>query len=135
MGFKDSTYETWDKMKGVGKKIFTKPDRRTTIEKEVDNAVETMKYYAPFSAEYSTTAQNVERMANAQAAMDEAKAKLHPKMQLPPIDASAICVALVGAAATIGCTMLIVSAESESGLNEYISTRAVNMIPKVLFKK
>lgn len=135
MGFKDSLNNAWDKTKGVGKKIFSKKDKRSSIEKEIDNAVESLQYHSPYSVEYSTATENVERLANSQAAIDEAKAKLHPKTQLPPIDTTAIVVAVVGAIATIGCTMLLVAAESETGLNEIITSKAISTIPKFVFRK
>lgn len=135
MGYKETFKNVGEKVKRGCVKLFGKKDKRSSIEREIDNSVDTIKYYSPWSDEYSVTAANVEKLARAQAEMDEAKAKANPKVKLPPIDPTAIAVAAIGLVGTVGCTMLIIAAESESGLNEIIATKAISMIPKSFFKK
>jgi hypothetical protein len=50
-------------------KIFTKHDKRTNLDKEIDSVLEKMSNYTPDSDEYTAITENLERLYKAKAGM------------------------------------------------------------------
>jgi hypothetical protein len=59
-------------------KKFTKKDKRTKLEREIDDVVDYMKLLSPETKEYTVVAENLERLHKAKAILDERKRKVSP---------------------------------------------------------
>lgn len=56
-------------------KLFTKKDKRTSLEKEIEEVLEVMNYHQPESKEYTTISKNLELLYKAKS--------LEPKREWP----------------------------------------------------
>lgn len=126
MGAKDWFKDKWSEVK----KKCEKKDERSELERQIEAAAEVLRYHDPDSDEYKAIVESIEKLALAQAEMDEAKAKLHPKAAWPKPDVNTVLAIGGGIAATVVGVVVTAYFESEHGGDVLFRSKGWNFIPK-----
>ena len=130
MSLKTKFGDMLSNVKGGFRKVFGQKDKRTEIEKEIDSLAAALHYMDLNNAERTAIVYQIQRLSEAQAAMDEAKAKLNPKAAKPKIDPNVI----ISTFCTAACVTAVICAENEYGFmgtkDALLNSRAFNFIKK-----
>lgn len=130
MSLKTKLGEIKSKVEGGARKLFTKKDRRTEIEKEIDSIAFALHNIELDDGQRTALVYQIQRLSEAQASMDEAKAKLNPKAAKPKIDPNVI----ITTVCTAACVTAVICAENENGFlgtkDALLNSRAFNFIKK-----
>lgn len=107
-----------------------KKDKRSVLEREVDEATEVLYNMPPWSHEYSLASRNIERLAKAQAEMDEAKAKANPKAPRSKLDLNTV-LTVGGSLAALGAVIWSQMDHEEGGLGLILPQKDLGFVPKI----
>lgn len=107
-----------------------KKDKRSSLEREISAATETLEDMCPWSPEYTTAANNIEMLARAQAEMDEAKAKQHPTAPAAKVDINTI-LTVGGSLAALGAVIWSQMDHEDGGLGVILPTKELGFVPRI----
>lgn len=117
-------------VKGGFGKVFTKKDNRTEVEKEIDSLALALHSIKLDDNQRAALVYQIQRLSEAQASMDEAKAKMNPKAARAKIDPNVI----ISSCCTALCVTAVICAENEHGFlgtkDALLNSKAMNFIKK-----